>query len=90
MKFEQKGNLGKTDLLIGHLAIKQMYSEDGSIQLSKEEVEEIQEQLDRFRNLMANLNLHSNSLANNGFNALVSVVEEIEEHYRNYNPKEGN
>lgn len=84
MEFRQQGNLGKTDLLIRHLSLKQMRSEDDSIDLSREEIEEIQDQLDKLRHLMANLNLYSNSLENDGYRALVSVVHDLEQYYRNY------
>jgi hypothetical protein len=84
MEFKQAGNLGKTDLLIRYLTLKQMQSKDGSIHISEEELEEINDQLDRFRHLMANLNLYANSLANNDYKALVSVITELEKYYRNY------
>jgi hypothetical protein len=84
MEFKQAGNLGKTDLLIRHLTLKQMRGKDGSIHISEEELGEINDQLDRFRHLMANLNLYSNRLANDDYNALVGTINELEKYYRNY------
>lgn len=87
MKFEQAGNMGKTELLILHIFQKQLGNDHGFVILSKEEIKEVEEQLKKFMHLMSNLFLHSNSLAKDQYGGLVTILNELEEYYRNYNSK---
>lgn len=84
MEFEKAGNLGKLDLLKRHLYLGQMRSEDGGLALSKEEVDEVLEQLSKFSHILSNLYLYQNSLENDQYRALVSILKETEPYYRNY------
>ncbi|UUV46113.1 hypothetical protein [Bacillus phage vB_BanS-Thrax1] len=84
MEFEKAGNLGKLDLLHRHLYLKQMRSEDNSVALSEEEVNEVIQQLGAFRHLLSNMFLYQNSLENDKYGALVSILKEFEPYYRNY------
>jgi hypothetical protein len=84
MEFKQEGNLGKTDLLLRHIMLKENRSDDGSILFSKEEIKEIIDQLEKFRHLMSNVNLYANSLMNDQYRGLVGVINELEEYYRYY------
>lgn len=91
MQFEQKGNLGRVDLLIRHLTLKHVEnvihkSNEDKIEISKEELFEIMYQLQQFNYLLSNSFLNKNSLQTNAYTGLVSVLKEQEPLYRNYNP----
>lgn len=81
MEFINQGNLGRVDLLTRHLS-KKYFSDDSSI--SKEELEEITYQLDKFNYLLSNLFLYQNTLKDDNYGALSSILEELELFYRNY------
>ena len=81
MEFINEGNLGRADLLNRHMS-KKYFFDDSNI--SKEELEEISYQLGKFNYLLSNLFLYQNSLKNDGYGALSSILEELEPFYRNY------
>lgn len=89
MKFEQKGNLGRVDLLIRHLTLQHsdsVFNKDieDKLELSKEELYEIMYQLQQFNYLLSNVYLNQNSLEQQGYSGLVSILKEQEPLYRNY------
>lgn len=84
MDFEQEGNLGKTDLLLHHIKIERQRSLSDFVLMSLEEVREIEEQLGKFNNLMANLYLYANSLHSDQYEGLIGILKELEPYYRNY------
>lgn len=84
MEFKKAGNLGKLDLLFRHLYLKQMNSEDGGLSLSEEEVNEVIQQLGAFKHVLSNMYLYENSLKNDQYGALVSILKDLEPYYRNY------
>ena len=91
MQFEQKGNLGRVDLLMRHLTLnysdKVIHKEDDdTVDITKEELFEIMYQLQQFNYLLSNSYLNKNSLQNNAYTGLVSVLDEQEPLYRNYSP----
>lgn len=84
MKFENKGNLGRVDLL-DRLISKKYFNDE--YEFTKEEMKEISYQLKKFNNLLSNLFLYENQLKTDGYSALVSLLDESEMLYRNYDPE---
>lgn len=85
MEFEQLGNLGKLDLLQGHLIAKQSRSDqDESIELTHEEMDEINEQLSKFRYALSNLNLYKDALEKDQYKAITSIIDELMPYYKDY------
>ena len=86
MKFEQPGNLGKTALLQRHLMLKGGMEKD-TVELTREEMAEIDQQLSQFQYLLSNLRLHQNSIHNAGYTTFAGIADELGHYLIEYDPE---
>jgi hypothetical protein len=79
MALKKEGNLGQVELMIRLLSQKAMegYDKETPVTLNKEEYEYLQQMLSDFKNVLANLLMWENSLKDDQYGGLISVIEEI-------------
>lgn len=80
MALEKLGNLGQVALmqrLLGRKQSKAIDNESGSLEISLEEYAELESLLEDYRFIMSNLVMYENSLKDDGYKGLVSVIEHI-------------
>lgn len=80
MALEKLGNLGQVALmqrLLGQKQSKAMDNESDSLEISLEEYAELESLLEDYRYIMSNLVMYENSLKNDQYAGLVSVIEHI-------------
>lgn len=83
-KVSEGSNLGKVDYTFSNLMHKSLRSEDGSVTLNKEEVEEVADELKKFLHLLSNSYLYETTLQKEAPGLYVEL-KKMEHQYRNYN-----
>lgn len=79
---KKEGNLGQVQLMQRLLDQKHMETydkEDKSIVLNPEEYKELEQMLRDFKYVLSNLMMYENSLKNDQYGGLVSVIKDIKE-----------
>lgn len=73
-------NLGSTQRLMNVLGAKSAGKEE--ITLTKEEIEEIRDHLEKFNLLMTNMFHYRNTLINDDYTGLVDVLDSLKNYHR--------
>lgn len=74
------GNMGSTQRLMGKLVAKTTGKEE--VTLTKEEVKEITDHLEKFNLLLTNMFYYRNTLINDDYTGLVGVLDSLKNYHR--------